>query len=228
MEIMTRDFGKVNVDESKIFNFPSGLFAFEECRQFALLSPLGDGVYPMWLQSTENVTPCFIVFDPAIIDGAYKITLNSSEKKLLKIDDSSNVRCLSIAVVPEDYKKTTVNMKCPIVINSDENLAAQVILPEKYEIRLPIYVERSRGLGDVYKRQMLVVTRKTDESLTISDNIEITVLEIGKDRVKIGISAPKDVKIIRNELRDAQDMNKESSQALPKAAMEALLGMKKD
>ena len=130
MEIMTRDFGKVNVDESKIFNFPSGLFAFEECRQFALLSPLGDGVYPMWLQSTENITPCFIVFDPAIIDGAYKITLNSSEKKLLKIDDSSNVRCLSIAVVPEDYKKTTVNMKCPIVINSDENLAAQVILPK--------------------------------------------------------------------------------------------------
>lgn len=220
MEIMTRDFGKVNVDESKIFNFPSGLFAFEECRQFALLSPLGDGVYPMWLQSTENVTPCFIVFDPAIIDGAYKITLNSSEKKLLKIDDSSNVRCLSIAVVPEDYKKTTVNMKCPIVINSDENLAAQVILPEKYEIRLPIYVDKGKV--------MLVVTRKTDESLTISDNIEITVLEIGKDRVKIGISAPKDVKIIRNELRDAQDMNKESSQALPKAAMEALLGMKKD
>lgn len=74
---------------------------------------------------------------------------------------------------------------------------------------------------------MLVVTRKTDESLTISDNIEITVLEITKDRVKIGISAPKDVKIIRNELKDAQDMNKQSSAALPKAAIEALLGIKK-
>ena len=74
---------------------------------------------------------------------------------------------------------------------------------------------------------MLVVTRRTDESLTISDNIEITVLEITKDRVKIGISAPKDVKIIRNELKDAQDMNKQSSAALPKAAMEALLGLKK-
>lgn len=219
MEIMTRDFGKVNVDDSKIFNFPSGLFAFEECRQFALLSPLGDGVYPMWLQSTEDVTPCFIVFDPAIIDGAYKITLNSSEKKLLKINDSSNVRCLSIAVVPEDYKKTTVNMKCPIVINSDENLAAQVILPEnmRYVCRYMWIRGQSNACSNT----------KTDESLTISDNIEITVLEIGKDRVKIGISAPKDVKIIRNELRDAQDMNKESSQALPKAAMEALLGMKK-
>ena len=44
---------------------------------------------------------------------------------------------------------------------------------------------------------MLVVTRKLDESLIISDNIEITVLEIGKDKVKIGINAPKEVKVIR-------------------------------
>ena len=38
---------------------------------------------------------------------------------------------------------------------------------------------------------MLVVTRKLDESLIISDNIEITVLEIGKDKVKIGINAKR-------------------------------------
>lgn len=141
-KIITRDFGEIEVDESRIFRFPSGLFAFEECREFALISPLGDNVYPMWLQSTESVTPCFIVFDPQLIDGSYEVTLNSSEKKLLKITDDSEIRCLSIAVVPEDYKKTTVNMKCPIVINTEEKLAAQVILPEKYEIRLPIYVER--------------------------------------------------------------------------------------
>ena len=141
-EIMTRDFGKIEVDDNKIFTFPSGLFAFEDCHSFALISPLGEGVYPMWLQCTDSITPCFIVFDPELIDGSYSITLNSSEKKLLKIKDDSKVRCLSIAVVPEDYKKTTVNMKCPIVINTEENLAAQVILPEKYEIRLPIYVEK--------------------------------------------------------------------------------------
>ena len=46
---------------------------------------------------------------------------------------------------------------------------------------------------------MLVVTRKLDESLIISDNIEITVLEIGKDKVKIGINAPKEVKVIRRD-----------------------------
>lgn len=60
---------------------------------------------------------------------------------------------------------------------------------------------------------MLVVTRKTDESLIISDNIEITVLEIGKDKVKIGINAPKEVKIIRSELKDARQTNEQAAHA---------------
>lgn len=77
---------------------------------------------------------------------------------------------------------------------------------------------------------MLVVTRKTDESLIIADNIEITVLEVSRDRVKIGISAPKDIKIIRNELIDTQNVNKDSgsSKELNKNAMEALLNLTKE
>lgn len=75
---------------------------------------------------------------------------------------------------------------------------------------------------------MLVVTRKTEESVIIADNIEITVLEVAKDRVKLGISAPKDIKIIRNELRHAQETNLDSSQAVSKDALDALLKLKKD
>ena len=73
---------------------------------------------------------------------------------------------------------------------------------------------------------MLVVTRKTEESVIIADNIEITVLEVARDRVKLGISAPKDIKIIRNELRDAQKTNVDSSLAVSKAALDAFLAMK--
>ena len=75
---------------------------------------------------------------------------------------------------------------------------------------------------------MLVVTRKTDESLIIADNIEIMVLEVSKDRVKLGVSAPRDVKIIRNELIDTQNVNKDSSKELPKDALEALLNYNKE
>lgn len=50
---------------------------------------------------------------------------------------------------------------------------------------------------------MLVITRKNDESLVIGDNIEITILEISNGKVKIGINAPNDIKIIRKEIIDS-------------------------
>lgn len=75
---------------------------------------------------------------------------------------------------------------------------------------------------------MLVVTRKTEESVIIADNIEVTILEVSKDRVKIGISAPKDVKIIRNELLDTQNLNEDSSREISKETLESLFKFKKE
>lgn len=75
---------------------------------------------------------------------------------------------------------------------------------------------------------MLVITRKTDEGLVIADNIEITVLEIGRDRVKLGVNAPRDIKVIRYELLAAQSANEEAAKAVPKDALDAFLKMKGD
>lgn len=47
---------------------------------------------------------------------------------------------------------------------------------------------------------MLALTRKKGESLIINNNIEITILEIRGDQIKIGIAAPKDVPIYRKEV----------------------------
>lgn len=47
---------------------------------------------------------------------------------------------------------------------------------------------------------MLALTRKKGEALVINNNIEITVMEIRGDQIKIGISAPKDVPIYRKEV----------------------------
>ena len=48
---------------------------------------------------------------------------------------------------------------------------------------------------------MLVLTRKVGEEIVIGDNIRITVVEVGPGRVKIGIAAPRDVRIDRDEIR---------------------------
>ena len=47
---------------------------------------------------------------------------------------------------------------------------------------------------------MLALTRKKGEAIVINNNIEITILEIRGDQIKIGITAPKDVPIYRKEV----------------------------
>ncbi len=47
---------------------------------------------------------------------------------------------------------------------------------------------------------MLVLTRKTDEKIIINGNIEIVVVEVGKNSVRLGIKAPNDVQVYREEV----------------------------
>lgn len=58
---------------------------------------------------------------------------------------------------------------------------------------------------------MLVISRKPGESLILSDNIKITLLSVSGDKVAIGIDAPASVKIVREELLETIEANKESA-----------------
>lgn len=76
---------------------------------------------------------------------------------------------------------------------------------------------------------MLVITRKKDEGFLIGENIKITVVDVSGDRIKIGIDAPKDVKIIRNELYDTEKLNVQAAVHKPSADILAkLMSGKKD
>ena len=56
---------------------------------------------------------------------------------------------------------------------------------------------------------MLILSRKKDESIIIGDNITISVVDIKGDQVKLGIAAPNDVKVFRQEVYMAiQEENK--------------------
>ena len=55
---------------------------------------------------------------------------------------------------------------------------------------------------------MLVLARKLNESIKIGDDIEIKVISVEKGVVKLGIDAPRDISIVRNELlEDVKDSN---------------------
>ena len=60
---------------------------------------------------------------------------------------------------------------------------------------------------------MLVLTRKTNESIVIRDDIVVTVVEIRHDRVRLGIEAPKTVAVHRREVYDRIKQSEGSAEA---------------
>ena len=50
---------------------------------------------------------------------------------------------------------------------------------------------------------MLILTRKTNEKIKIGNDITITIIEVRGEQVKIGVEAPKDVKVFRQEVYNA-------------------------
>ncbi len=70
---------------------------------------------------------------------------------------------------------------------------------------------------------MLVITRKSGEGLRIGESVKLTVVEISKDRVKIGIDAPHDVRIIREELFDTERFNIQAAVHKPAADLLSMI-----
>tara|TARA_B100000614_G_C14116065_1_gene313660 strand:+ start:28 stop:342 length:315 start_codon:yes stop_codon:yes gene_type:complete len=66
-----------------------------------------------------------------------------------------------------------------------------------------------------WRPDLLVLARKINESIMIGDDIEIVVVDIKGDQVKLGIRAPKNVSIHRTEIyQEIQDQNREAAQSV--------------
>lgn len=72
---------------------------------------------------------------------------------------------------------------------------------------------------------MLALSRKKNEAIIINNNVEITILEVKGDQVKIGVAAPKEVPVYRKEVYlQIQEANREASNAEGMEALKNLLG----
>ncbi len=62
---------------------------------------------------------------------------------------------------------------------------------------------------------MLIIRRRRGESIVIGEDIEIEILETSPTQVKLGISAPKEVIVLRSEIRVTRDVNRAASTQSP-------------
>lgn len=148
MKIQTADFGEVIIEEKDLINFPDGLYAFEEYKHYVLLNYDTDQKFNpiMCLQNIHSQHPSFTVMDPLYFYPQYNPKISSKDKSKIQCQDEKKLRFLVLAVVKENIYESSVNLKSPIVINSDNKMACQVILEEDdYPMRYPIFSQEKKG-----------------------------------------------------------------------------------
>lgn len=138
MIIETRGLGFVEISEKDILHFSDGIYGFEHIKDYVILKDKDDDNF-LWLQSAKSKSPCFVLLNPYLIVGDYRPCLTNSIIKHLKAD-YDKLSFFVIAVVPEDFKEMTVNLKSPIVVNFSDQVAMQVILENQdYPVRYKVF-----------------------------------------------------------------------------------------
>ena len=117
MQIETRDFGIIDIKETNIITFKQPIFGFEDYTQFVLVSDgnMGNGI--CWLQSIEQKTICFILINPLEVCKDYAPVVMQDVLFTLQAAPEDELDCWGILVVGSDFRKSTVNLKSPILIN---------------------------------------------------------------------------------------------------------------
>lgn len=136
MKLSTKYFGEIDYSEEDVLHFPQGMFAFEEEKEFLLLPFSGSDGTLLCLQSLMTPQLAFVVMNPFALHLAYAPVLQPEELEGLGVKDSKELCYYVLCVVKNPVSTSTVNMKCPVAINDETRVGAQVILEaEEYGMR---------------------------------------------------------------------------------------------
>ena len=142
MKAVTRLFGTINVADEKIITMEKGMIGFPNLTHFALIfdEEKKDKKFKiMWLQSMDDGEVAFPVADPIQVKEDYQPMVNEAIIAPLGEMTPDNTYILVTVTVPKKVEDFSVNLKAPIVINTDSNKGAQVITEDDYPVKFKIY-----------------------------------------------------------------------------------------
>jgi flagellar assembly factor FliW len=128
LQVKTTRFGTLEIDDEKIISFPAGLPGFEKLHRFFIL-PVEKSEHIQWLQSADKPEIALLVIDPFQYFKGYSVEIPEPDLKYLQLENPADALVLTTITVPHNKPGcATANLVAPIVINTGQNKAKQVIL----------------------------------------------------------------------------------------------------
>ncbi len=128
MKILTKRFGWVDVDPSRVLTFPDGLVGFSEYKDYVVIDLEAGGGCLKLLQSLTEPALEFVILDPRWAFQGYDPELYPDDLEGLEVTSPDDLMLLVVVTVPKDVAKMTANLQAPLVVNPKRRLGKQVIV----------------------------------------------------------------------------------------------------
>jgi len=144
LKIPTLRFGPVEIREEQVISVPPGLIGFPNHKRFVLLEHKKGSPF-LWFQSVEDEALAFVLVDPLLFKPDYEIQVGPEDRKMLGLSDAcEGLQTLVIVnISPGDPVEITANLLGPLLINTRNKLARQIVLySQAYSTRTPLVSAR--------------------------------------------------------------------------------------
>ena len=142
MVITTRVFGEIEIDDTKIITFGSGIIGFPDLKKFTLLYDAEKAGGIKWLQSLDEPAFAIPVMDPLYVkESSNRVVEDELVKPLGKLDPEE-ILVLVTVTVPKDLKQMSVNLQAPIILNAENKTGCQIIIDSEageFPVKFMIY-----------------------------------------------------------------------------------------
>ena len=141
MKADTRLFGPIEIEDEKIIHIAQGIIGFPDLKHFTLIFDCERETTSAihWLQSMDDGDVAMPVIVPGELLPDYRPTVNDALLQGLGELTPDNTYILVTVRVPENIEDISVNLKAPIIINTDTNKGSQVIVEDDFAVRHNIY-----------------------------------------------------------------------------------------
>lgn len=130
MLVKTAFFGEQNADTDAVLHFPSGLFGFEDCKDFKLFHQESENPAVFWLQSLNRSDVAFSITDPALVGIYYEFTLSDEDLASLGGEGGPEDMIVAILLFRDESGTLRGSIKSPLVVNMKTLKGMQKLLQD--------------------------------------------------------------------------------------------------
>lgn len=139
MQIKTKHFGEVEIDESRLITFKEGIYGFEEHKKFVLLCDNDEKAAFSWLQCLDDADLALPLISPILWFPNYSPEIADELIESIGELKEEDLSIYSVVVVPENIENMTTNLKAPILINVKTKKGIQVIVEDDFAVKQNLY-----------------------------------------------------------------------------------------